>query len=237
VESAAGRKVKCRRCGNAIKLAGAEPVATPTVDLRAMADLERKGQILAPTPEQEFQQYRSTVAELTKPQQETKKKDYRSIHDLASTPDAKKKLKLEDKKKRKPPKTGLAGMIDTATVIITYILLAAAAIMSVVAFKFADMFVFAAIFLWILTIIGYLWMCVVAFMDHWGHGLAVTLLPIYALYYGINNWDNGAKSPFLLLLASRIMGYMLGFAAVTHAMTGDDTDVPDKPGHVQVDEK
>ena len=124
----------------------------------------------------------------------------------------------------------MAGMIDTAAVIITYILLGAAAIMSVVSFKFPEMFIFAAIYLWILTIIGFIWMCVVAFMDHWGHGLAVFLLPIYALYYGINNWDNGAKSPFLLLLASRIMGYMLGFAAVTHAMTGGDTDLPDHPG-------
>ena len=93
VDSAAGRRVKCRRCGKPMKLAGAEPVATPTVDLRALADLERKGQILAPTPEQEFQQYKATVAQLARPDEQaaSKKKDFRSISDLAS-PDVQRKL-------------------------------------------------------------------------------------------------------------------------------------------------
>ena len=76
-----------------MKLDGGEPVvATPTVDLRAVADLERKGQVLSASPEQEFEQYRSAVAKLNKPDDKSnQKKDYRSINDLA-TPDVKKKL-------------------------------------------------------------------------------------------------------------------------------------------------
>jgi predicted Zn finger-like uncharacterized protein len=94
VDSAAGRRVKCRRCGKSIVLPGGSNAAAPSLDLRSVAELERTGQVVATTPESEFQQYQSAVATLTKTDvaDQKKNKDYRSIHDLASTPEAKRKL-------------------------------------------------------------------------------------------------------------------------------------------------
>ena len=93
VDSAAGRRVKCRRCGKPIILPGGDSSFTePAMNLRAMAEVERNGRVLATTPEAEFEQYQSNVATLNKPDPAANaKKDYRSIHDLASA-DTKKKL-------------------------------------------------------------------------------------------------------------------------------------------------
>lgn len=98
VESAAGRRVKCRRCGKPIQVPSAEGPVQPGLDLRALAELERTGHVINATPEQEYEQYQSAVATVSEKEQEAlhKKKDYSGINDLAS-PDTKKKLAAKNK--------------------------------------------------------------------------------------------------------------------------------------------
>jgi hypothetical protein len=115
VDSAAGRRVKCRRCGGSFNVpGGAEEGVAPPLDLRAMAELERTGQLVATSAESEYEQYKTAVAERDKPATAVVKKDYRSIHDLA-TPDAKKKFALETSGKGAANQAGsIAAMLVTA---------------------------------------------------------------------------------------------------------------------------
>jgi predicted Zn finger-like uncharacterized protein len=173
VESAAGRRVKCRRCGTAMKLSSAEPAATPAMDLRALADVERKGQILASSPEQEFEQYKSAVAALNKPSANSNlKKDYRSIHDLAGPGAAKFTAGTGAAKKKADGSGGLMALA----------FLGAAGLAVLATFVPVFFVVNWAIGSIIMTA-GKIWGTVVVFQDSASAGVMYLVVPFYGWHY------------------------------------------------------
>jgi hypothetical protein len=72
-------------------------------------------------------------------------------------------------------------------------------------------------FLWFLvsvvSLIGFVWLCVLAFKEHIGWGLAVFFLsPIAAIVFAIKHWEN-SKKPFLIYAGSTLMFFVLAIVA------------------------
>jgi len=114
VDSASGRRVRCRRCGKPFMVPGAAPVVHGP-DLRALADLERKGQIVAESAESEFEKYQATIATLTQTSQgerdaaAAKRKSLgRSVTEVA-TPDYFKKNAIDGAKAKRQQKSSRGG--------------------------------------------------------------------------------------------------------------------------------
>jgi len=72
-------------------------------------------------------------------------------------------------------------------------------------------------FLWfvvsIVSLVGFVWLCVLAFKEHIGWGLAVFFLsPIAAIVFAIKHWED-SKKPFLIYAGSTVMFFVLAIAA------------------------
>ena len=210
VDSAAGRRVKCRRCGKSITVPGGEAPAEPSLDLRAVLELERKGQVLATTPEAEYQQYQSAVATLTKADEKVAaKKDYRSIHDLA-TPQAKAKFAA-----------GAAGArpAEPASKMLPLLMLGVMALAAGAAFL-PQMALVNALIAWALLATGNIWGLVVAFMEDTVSGLLYLFLPFYNIYFWLKHGYesrypvrlvvSGVMLNVLTLIATRVAASMHG---------------------------
>jgi predicted Zn finger-like uncharacterized protein len=134
VESAAGRRVRCRRCGKPFVVPGsAAAPANAATDLRALADLERKGQVLAANPELELAQYNAAIStrEATRSAAEVEKKSRaggRSVLDLA-TPDYRKKMGAEALSQTQKP--GRGAFETPANAVSTLLCLACLALLGV----------------------------------------------------------------------------------------------------------
>lgn len=78
-------------------------------------------------------------------------------------------------------------------------------------------------FLWfvvsIVSLIGFIWLCVLAFREHIGWGLAVFFLsPVAAIVFAIKHWQD-AKKPFLVYAGSTTAFFVLAIFAFS-AMGG-----------------
>lgn len=73
----------------------------------------------------------------------------------------------------------------------------------------------------VLMLVGWIWLVVLGFKDHWGWGVGIFLLGIVGLVYGFMNFQK-AKVPTLLLLA----GIILYFVAVGGLMFSGGVPVP-----------
>jgi hypothetical protein len=78
-------------------------------------------------------------------------------------------------------------------------------------------------FLWfvvsIVSLVGFVWLCVLAFKEHVGWGLAVFFLsPIGAIVFAIKHWQ-ASKKPFLIYAASTVAFFVLAITAFS-AMGG-----------------
>ena len=72
-------------------------------------------------------------------------------------------------------------------------------------------------FLWfvvsIVSLVGFVWLCVLAFKEHIGWGLAVFFLsPIGAIVFAIKHWQE-SKKPFLIYAGSTVAFFVLAIAA------------------------
>jgi hypothetical protein len=72
-------------------------------------------------------------------------------------------------------------------------------------------------FLWflvsIVSLVGFVWLCVKAFREHIGWGLAVFFLsPVGAIVFAIKHWED-SKKPFLIYAGSTVMFFVLAIAA------------------------
>lgn len=61
----------------------------------------------------------------------------------------------------------------------------------------------------VLTLVGWIWLVVLGFKDHWGWGLGIFLFGIVGLVYGFMNFAK-AKIPTLLLLVGIILYFIAG---------------------------
>jgi len=177
VDSAAGRRVKCRRCGGSFNVpGGVEEGVAPPMDLRAMGELERTGQVVATSAESEYEQYKTAVAEMAKPTAVAVKKDYRSIHDLA-TPDAKKKFALDAAAAAGKGGGSSGGPNFAAIGLVAGIVMGALTIF----------FPIVALINWIVAVILLLgaraWGTVVAFQDSVTTGFLYLFVPFYPWHY------------------------------------------------------
>jgi len=72
-------------------------------------------------------------------------------------------------------------------------------------------------FLWfvasVVSLVGFVWLCVLAFKEHIGWGLAVFFLsPVAAIVFAIKHWQE-SKKPFLIYAGSTVMFFVLAIAA------------------------
>ena len=61
----------------------------------------------------------------------------------------------------------------------------------------------------VLSLVGWIWLVVLGFKDHWGWGLGIFFFGIVGLVYGFMNFAK-AKIPTLLLLAGIILYFVAG---------------------------
>lgn len=61
----------------------------------------------------------------------------------------------------------------------------------------------------VLTLVGWIWLVVLGFKDHWGWGLGIFFIGIVGLVYGFMNFAK-AKIPTLLFLAGIILYFVAG---------------------------
>ena len=224
VDSASGRRVRCRRCGKPFMVPGAAPVVHGP-DLRALADLERKGQIVAESAESEFEKYQATIATLTQTSQgerdaaAAKRKSLgRSVTEVA-TPDYFKKNAIDGakaKRQQKNSRGGGGGKFQNAAPLIS-ILLCIAIMGSLAVGIFAPIPINALAFIAfvILGLAADVWLIVVAFMDNWVQGLLVMFCPFYWIYYAFSQGEV-AQGPgwavavfwFAMLVLRPVMAHM-----------------------------
>ncbi len=61
----------------------------------------------------------------------------------------------------------------------------------------------------VLTLVGWIWLVVLGFKDHWGWGLGILIFGIVGLVYGFMNFAK-AKIPTILFLAGIILYFVAG---------------------------
>ncbi|MDB5304368.1 MAG: hypothetical protein JWM97_1917 [Phycisphaerales bacterium] len=208
VDSAAGRRVKCRRCGNSMDLPGDAAMPDP---FAVLAQLEKNAPAAAAAPDAALFQYRavmSTVAAPTASGPTTKHGT--SIKDLQ--PDGGKAASR--KEKRGAPSVGLPGgpLIP---------LIAAGAILMLLALSLVSP-VFALLAMGVavlITLAGGIWGIITAFRESVVCGLLYFFFGIYALYYVSTRWDE-MKYPVLTQLAGLGMFYLAARLGGTHLPFG-----------------
>ncbi|HEX5243818.1 MAG TPA: DUF308 domain-containing protein [Tepidisphaeraceae bacterium] len=166
-----------------------------------MADLERKGQVVAASAEAEFENYKATIATLGQTSQgekdaaEAKRKSLgRSVTEVA-TPDYFKRNAIDAAKaKRQQNSSGRGGggiserrgLFDILSIVLCTAIVGSLALG-----------VFAPIPLNALGLLGFIifgfaafiWLVVVAFIDSWVQGLLVLFCPFYWLYYAFSQGE------------------------------------------------
>jgi hypothetical protein len=173
------------------------------MDLRAMGELERTGQLVATSAESEYEQYKTAVAEMSKPTTAAVKKDYLSIHDLA-TPDAKKKFGLDGSGKGKAASGGGGGGL----VAVIFLGAAGLAVLSV----FVPAVVLVNIIVGIaVAACGQIWGAVLAFLDDVVSGMLYMFLPIYPLIY-LGRGGSRTRGALLLWLGGIALIFMTAMA-------------------------
>jgi hypothetical protein len=65
----------------------------------------------------------------------------------------------------------------------------------------------------ILSLVGWLWLVVLGFQDHWAWGVGILIIGILGLVYGFMNFQK-AKIPTLLLLGGIILYFIGGGMAM-----------------------
>ena len=66
----------------------------------------------------------------------------------------------------------------------------------------------------VLTLVGWIWLVILGFKDHWGWGLGIFFFGIVGLVYGFMNFAK-AKIPTLMLLAGIILYFVAGAAMLS----------------------
>jgi len=66
-----------------------------------------------------------------------------------------------------------------------------------------------------LTLVGWIWLVVLGFKDHWGWGLAIFFIGPVGLVYGFMNFSK-AKIPTILLLVGIILYFVAGAGMVSN---------------------
>lgn len=196
------------------------PGAAPTErgpDLRAMADLERKGQVLTASAESEFENYQATIATLTQTSQSEKdaaaakrKSHGRSVMEVA-TPDYFKRNAI-DIATAKRNANARGAMFESMQNLLSII--GCVALVICCALGFVDNLAVALLALaafWIIMFGAYVWIVVLAFIEHWGQGLAVMLIPFYAIYYRYTRADE-VSAPVNVLICGVVLRVILMFA-------------------------
>jgi len=67
----------------------------------------------------------------------------------------------------------------------------------------------------VLSLVGWVWLVVLGFKDHWGWGLARLLSGPVGLVYGFMNFSK-AKIPTILLLVGTILYFVAGAGMVSN---------------------
>lgn len=62
----------------------------------------------------------------------------------------------------------------------------------------------------LIALVGYIWVAVIAFQDHWGWGIGCLCCGIVQLIYAIQNWDDAGK-PFLIMVGGSVMANIGSF--------------------------
>lgn len=216
VDSATGRRVRCRRCGKPFTVPGAVPVERGP-DLRALADLERKGQVVAASAESEFERYQATIATLNQTSQSEKdaaaakrKSLGRSVTEVA-TPDYFKRNAI-DVAAAKRNANARGAMFESMQNLLSII--GCVALVACCALGFVDNLAVAMLALaafWMIMFGAYVWVVVLAFIEHWGHGLAVMFVPFYWVYYRYTRSDE-LSAPVNVLICGFLLRIVLLFA-------------------------
>jgi hypothetical protein len=67
----------------------------------------------------------------------------------------------------------------------------------------------------VLTLVGWVWLVVLGFKDHWGWGLAIFFIGFVGLVYGFMNFSK-AKIPTIMLLVGLILYFVAGASMVSN---------------------
>ncbi len=216
VDSASGRRVRCRRCGKPFMVPGAAPLEHGP-DLRALADLERKGQIVAESAESEFEKYQATIATLTQTSQSerdaaaAKRKSLgRSVTEVA-TPDYFKRnaIDIAAAKRNANARGAMFESMQNLLSIIGCVALVVCCALGFVDNLAVELLALSAF--WVIMFGAYVWVVVLAFIEHWGHGLAVMFVPFYWVYYRYTRSDE-LSAPVNVLICGFLLRIVLLFA-------------------------
>lgn len=188
-----------------------------------MADLERKGQVLTASAESEFENYRATISTLTQTSQSEKdaaaakrKSHGRSVMEVA-TPDYFKRNAIDVATARRNA-NARGAMFESMQNLLSIIL--CVALIGCCALEFIDnvaVVLFALLAFWVIMFGAYVWIVVLAFIEHWGHGLAVMFVPFYAFYYRYTRREE-LSAPINVLLCGVVLRIIFFFAYAKVAM-------------------
>jgi predicted Zn finger-like uncharacterized protein len=197
VDTAAGRRVKCRRCGNGIDLPGQ---AVPADAIAVLAQLEKTAPPAAAAPDAALFQYRAVMSTVTAPViSGPTKKHGTSIKDLQVAGG-----KPVGKDKRGGGGGLPGGMMIPMIVGGIVLLLAGLSFLS-------PIFTLALLgFGYLLMFTGSVWGLLTAFRENSLCGTLYLVLPFYSLYYLLTRWYE-MKFPFLTSLTGFAIFFLAGF--------------------------
>jgi predicted Zn finger-like uncharacterized protein len=203
VDSAAGRRVKCRRCGNAIDLPGQ---AAPVDPFAVLSELEKTARPVAASPDAALIQYRAVMSTVAPPKtvESATVKHGTSITDLQ--PGGVSALGARKRKREGSAFKLPGGRIIPLALLGVVLLLAGLSFISPI---FALILMAVA---YLVMLAGGLWGLIVAFRESIVCGLLCLFIGIYALYYLITRWDE-MKYPFLVQIAGFGLLFLGAFLA------------------------
>lgn len=67
----------------------------------------------------------------------------------------------------------------------------------------------------VLTLVGWVWLVVLGFKDHWAWGLGILIIGFLGLVYGFMNFSK-AKIPTIMLLVGLILYFVAGAGAISN---------------------
>jgi predicted Zn finger-like uncharacterized protein len=229
VDTAAGRRVKCRKCGNPFYVPGDPVIREPVVNLAPLAELEKTA-IPAQTEQSALIQYKAAVSLIAAPPAAVKRRggsrqklgEGTSIHDLAPHG----KFTEAAGAKKGGGTSSFGGSLLLLGALACGGLLAGAYYLPSMSPVTYAIFLFGGI---AAILGGIVWGVIVAFLDDSTQGL-LSLMPPYFWYYASTRWEE-RKAPVLLQVGGAVL-IGLSFGARALSMSGPAaTDPREKLWH------
>jgi predicted Zn finger-like uncharacterized protein len=197
VDSAAGRRVKCRRCGNFIDLPGN---AAPADPFAALAELEKTARPVAASPNSALIQYRAVMSTVAPLASEPSAKHGTAIGDLRRSGTV--PQDPEDSSRRRRGGNSLFGRIVLIAILVAVPLLVGSYFSIIISGIAVIVFFVGGIGMFFG---GVIWSLVSGFKTDLSERLMCIFIPFYSWYFCYIHFDE-LKEPFFTTIAG--IGYL-----------------------------